>query len=131
MTLLLVLDQLLYRLIRISTAPGVEGSNLVPVGTRGSMKSKKCTNLVRRRHHQRRVSRKSGRLQNEDDGVLIPCSIDHLPPSPASSTRILAPLSPSRSGWEALPPYDEVVDGVKTLWTSFFQVGKWSMVLIS
>lgn len=43
-------------------------------------------------------------------------SAPSLPSQPSTS-------SPIPLGWEALPPYDEVVDGVQTLITSYFQLG--------
>lgn len=43
--------------------------------------------------------------------------------SPAGSLVSQPSISTQRIGWESLPPYDEVFDGVQTLTTSFFQLG--------
>jgi hypothetical protein len=42
---------------------------------------------------------------------------------PTTLTSQLGGSGTPQLGWEALPPYEEVVDGVQTLTTSFFQLG--------
>ncbi|TPX15600.1 uncharacterized protein E0L32_004298 [Thyridium curvatum] len=61
--------------------------------------------------------------RRQSGSITVPGAL--FAPSPVSAQLALSPVTPLPCplGWESLPPYDEVVEGVQCLATSFFQLG--------
>ncbi|KFA56498.1 hypothetical protein S40293_01163 [Stachybotrys chartarum IBT 40293] len=78
--------------------------------------------LSSRQSSEQEVGSGTGDEGIERTGLRLGLPIDTSASTPSSI--ISQPSIPfTRLGWEALPPYDEVVEGIQTLTTSYFQLG--------